>query len=184
MELSLCPSRCPHGAVPVSQQGPLGAVPVPQQPVIILQQLPAPLAPTAGPARGDLLELMMIQNSQMHQVVMHSLALAALTTFGLAPAPPAAQEMSVPLQGEEEEEAVVFHHHYITYPGPAPVLPWPVPARGQRAAVRHLGTEAAAEDGQIHAVPPPPPPSATGTVGPSISPASEYYDMVMVEEGL
>ncbi|NXG51436.1 PRR29 protein, partial [Psilopogon haemacephalus] len=153
---------------------PQGAVPVSQQPLIILQQLPGPLVPTAGPqpVRGDLLELMMIQNSQMHQVVMHSLAVAALASFGLAPAPPAAQVTSVPVQDEEEEEAVVFHHHYMPYPGPAPVLSWPAAAGGQRAAVHYLGTESAAEEGQILAVPPPPPPSATGTVGPSIPPAS------------
>ncbi|NXN14692.1 PRR29 protein, partial [Indicator maculatus] len=122
---------------------------------------------------ADLLELMMIQNSQMHQVVMNSLAVATLTSCGLRPAPAAAQVLAVPLQSQEEEEAVVFHHHYIPCPGPAPVLPWLVPAQGDRAAaVRYLGTGAAAEDGQSQAVPPPPPPSATGTVGPSVLPAA------------
>lgn len=57
------------------------------------------------------------------------------------------QAVAVPLQTEEEEETVVFHHHYVPYPGPAPILAWPVPAldRG-RAAVRHLGTGSLAED--------------------------------------
>ncbi|XP_054032595.1 proline-rich protein 29 [Dryobates pubescens] len=165
-----------------------GAVPVSQQPLIILQQLPGALPPPAGPSplRGaphslaDLLELMMIQSSQLQQVLMNSLAVAALTSCGLGPAPAAAQVLAVPVQSqEEEEEAVVFHHHYIPCPGPAPVLSWPVPAEGQRAAaVRYLDTGPAAEEGQLRAVPPPPPPSATGTVGPSIPPASEYYDVV------
>ncbi|XP_068023281.1 proline-rich protein 29 [Melanerpes formicivorus] len=161
--------RCPHGAVPVTPQ-----------PVVLLQQLPGALPPPAGPSplRGDLLELMMIQSSQLHQVVMNSLALAALTSCGLGPAPAAAQAMAVPVQSqEEEEEAVVFHHHYIPCPGPAPGLAWLVPAGGQRAAaVRYLDTEPAAEEGQLRAVPPPPPPSATGTVGPSTPP--EYYDVL------
>ncbi|NXT38680.1 PRR29 protein, partial [Pelecanoides urinatrix] len=121
---------------------------------------------------ADLIELMMIQNSQMHQVVMNSLAVSALTSFGFGPSPAAAQAMAVPLQTGEEEEAVVFHHHYIPYPSPAPILAWPVPARDEGlAAMRYLSTDSLAEDGEI-AVPPPPPPSATGTVGANVPPAS------------
>ncbi|NXN72137.1 PRR29 protein, partial [Himantopus himantopus] len=121
---------------------------------------------------ADLIKLMMIQNSQMHQVVMNSLALSALTSFGFGPSPAAAQAMVVPLQTGEEEEAVVFHHHYIPYPGPTPLLAWPVPVQDRgRAAMRYLGTSSLAEDGEV-AVPPPPPPSATGTVGANVPPAS------------
>ncbi|NXS76027.1 PRR29 protein, partial [Pandion haliaetus] len=162
----LQPERSPHEAVLV-----------PQQPVMILQQLPgtvAALAPVAGPPhiREDLIELMMIQNSQMHQVVMNSLAISALTSFGFGPSPAAAQAMAVPLQTGEKEEAVVFHHHYVPYSGPTPVLVWPVPAQDQGlAAVRYLGTGSLAEDGEV-AVPPPPPASATGTVGANVPPAS------------
>ncbi|NWU69473.1 PRR29 protein, partial [Pterocles burchelli] len=151
-----------------------GAVPVPQQPVMILQQLPGTVANPAGPrhVREDLIELMMIQNSQMHQVVMNSLAVSALTSFGFGPPPAAAQAMAMPLQTGEEEEAVVFHHHYIPYPSPAPVLAWPVPPQDRGpAAVRYLGTGSLAEDEEV-TVPPPPPPSATGTVGADVPPAS------------
>ncbi|XP_009333177.1 PREDICTED: proline-rich protein 29 [Pygoscelis adeliae] len=156
-------------------------MPVPQQPVMILQQFPrtvAALAPPAGPShiRGDLIELMMIQNSQMHQVVMNSLAVSALTSFGFGPSPAAAQAMAVPLQTGEEEEAVVFHHHYIPYPGPVVARPFREWGRGP-AAMRYLGTGSLAEDGEV-AVPPPPPPSTTETVGASVPPASEYYDVV------
>ncbi|KAM6399204.1 proline-rich protein 29 [Rhynochetos jubatus] len=120
---------------------------------------------------------MMIQNSQMHQVVMNSLAVSVLTSFGFGSSPAAAQVRVVPLQ-TEEEEAVVFHHHYIPYPSPALVMAWPVPARDRSpAAMRYLGTGSLAEDEEV-AVPPPPPPGTTGTVGPDIPPASEYYDMV------
>ncbi|KAM6042157.1 proline-rich protein 29 isoform 1-T1 [Chlamydotis macqueenii] len=173
----------PHGLQP--ERSPRGAVPVSQQPLMILQQLPGTLAPAAGPphVRGDLIELMMIQNSQIHQVVMNSLAVSALTSFGFGPSPAAAQAMAVPLQTEEEEEAVVFHHHYVPYPSPAPILAWPVPARDWGpAVVRYLGTGSLTEDGEVSAVPPPPPPSATGTVGVDVPPPLEYYDMV--EESL
>ncbi|NXE53738.1 PRR29 protein, partial [Casuarius casuarius] len=123
---------------------------------------------------ADLIELMMIQNSQMHQVVMNSLAVSALTSFGFGPSPPTAQMTAAPWQTDGEEEATVFHHHYVPYPSPAPVLAWPVPAPAQArgpAAVRYLGPVSAAEDGEV-AVPPPPPPSATGTVGANVPPAS------------
>ncbi|NXJ93179.1 PRR29 protein, partial [Corythaixoides concolor] len=159
------------------RQSPHGAVPVAQQPVMILQQLPgtvAALFPTTGPqhVQGDLIELMMIQNSQMHQVVMNSLAVSALTSFGFGPSPAAAQVMAMPSQTREEEEAVVFHHHYIPYPGPAPILAWPVLVQDRGpVAVRYLGMGSLAEDEEVP-VPPPPPPSATGTVGANVLPAS------------
>ncbi|NWH81250.1 PRR29 protein, partial [Piaya cayana] len=165
----------PHEIRP--QQSPHGAVLVPQQPVMILQQLPgtsAALAPAAGPphVREDLIELMMIQNSQMHQIIMNSLTMSALMSFGFGPSPAAAQVTAMPSQTGEEEETVVFHHHYIPYPGPAPLLVWPDPMQDRwPVAVRHLGTGSLAEDEEV-AVPPPPPPSATGTVGASVLPAS------------
>ncbi|NXS94566.1 PRR29 protein, partial [Jacana jacana] len=122
---------------------------------------------------ADLIELMMIQNFQMHQMVMNSLAVSALASFGFGPPQATAQAMAGALQTEEEEEAVVFHHHYIPYLGPTPALAWPVWMRDQGpAAVRYLGTGSSAEDGELPTVPPPPPPSATGTVGANVPPAS------------
>ncbi|XP_061875443.1 proline-rich protein 29 isoform X1 [Colius striatus] len=149
----------------------------PQQPLLILQQLPrtlvTPSPPSGAPQlQGDLIELMMIQSSQMHQVVMNSLAVSALMAFGFGPAPDAAQVM--PLETDEEEEAVVFHHHYLPYPRPAPLLAWAVPGQAEAP----LGTGWLPEDQEVSAVPPPPPPSATGTVGANVPPASEYYDVV------
>ncbi|XP_027761602.1 proline-rich protein 29-like [Empidonax traillii] len=165
----------PHRVSPIpSPPSSQLAVPVSQQPLMILQQLPGPgavLAPPARPppVRGDLIELMMIQNSQMHQVVMNGLAVSALTSFGFGPSAATAQALAMPWQTEEEEEeeeeAVVFHHHYIPYPGPVFI---PERDRGP-VAVRYLGS--LAED-EARAVPPPPPPSATGTVGPSVPPAA------------
>ncbi|NXG17228.1 PRR29 protein, partial [Grallaria varia] len=117
----------------------------------------------------DLIELMMIQNSQMHQVVMNSLVVSALMSFGLGPSPTSAQALAMPWQAEEEEEAVVFHHHYIPSPGPVSIPAWLDPMRDRGPAVRYLGSSA--ED-EVREVPPPPPPSATGTVGPDVPPAS------------
>ncbi|KAM6993730.1 proline-rich protein 29 isoform 2-T2 [Passerculus sandwichensis] len=107
------------------------------------------------------MELMMIQGSQMHQLLMHGLAMAALMPLGAGTAP--AQALAGPWQDEdeEEEEAVVFHHHY---------LPWTPP---RLPPVRFL--RCSPEEGR--AVPPPPPPSATGTVGPGVPPAEEFYTM-------
>ncbi|XP_066423111.1 proline-rich protein 29 isoform X2 [Molothrus aeneus] len=137
---------------------PPGAFPEPSRcPVLILQPLPAPGAAPAGPppARPGLMELMLIQGSQMHQLLMHGLAMAALMPRGAGTAP--AQVLAGPLQGEEEEEeAVVFHHHYVPWTPPCP------------APVRFLRSS----PGEGRAVPPPPPPSATSTVGPGVSPAA------------
>ncbi|XP_068068360.1 proline-rich protein 29 isoform X2 [Anomalospiza imberbis] len=147
---------------------PPGGVPESRPPVLILQQLPGPGAAPPGPppVRGDLMELMLIQTSQMHQLLMHGLAVAALMPLGAGPAPAPAQALAGPSQGEEEEEAVVFHHHYIPWPAPGP------------APVRFLRSS----PGDGRAVPPPPPPSATGTVGPGVPPAAEFYSVE--EQGL
>ncbi|KAM8795412.1 proline-rich protein 29 [Eudromia elegans] len=124
---------------------------------------------------------MMIQNSQMHQVVMNSLAVSALTSFGLGPSPSSAQMTAAPWHPDGEEEAEVFHYHYVPCLGAGALLSWPVPVAAQGpAAVRYLDRVPAFRDGEVSAVPPPPPPSATGTVGASVPPASEYYDL---EEG-
>ncbi|XP_059345313.1 proline-rich protein 29 [Ammospiza nelsoni] len=146
---------------PRAPGSPPGAFPEPSRcPVLILQPLPGPGAAPAGPppARPGLMELMVIQGSQMHQLVMHGLAMAALMPLGAGTAP--AQALAGPWQDEdeEEEEAVVFHHHY---------LPWTPP---RLPPVRFL--RCSPEEGR--AVPPPPPPSATGTVGPGVSPAEAW----------
>ncbi|XP_050790961.1 proline-rich protein 29 isoform X3 [Gopherus flavomarginatus] len=71
--------------------------PIPQQPMTIFQQIPGILSPFAQPVRPghvreDLIELMMIQNAQMHQMIMNNMTMAALASFGFSPAPAAAQQ--------------------------------------------------------------------------------------------
>ncbi|XP_032935099.1 proline-rich protein 29 isoform X2 [Catharus ustulatus] len=167
------PGDIPGAAEPPSGQGLFPREP--WRPSRLLRQLRSP-SHERGSARGppsrdlpcpaqDLMELMLIQTSQMHQLLMHGLAMAALMPLGVGPAPAPAQALAGPSQGEEEEEAVVFHHHYVPWPAPGPV-----PVRFLRSS-----------PGDEGAVPPPPPPSATGTVGPGVPPAAEFYSM---ERGL
>uniref|UniRef100_A0A4W5N8K8 DUF4587 domain-containing protein n=1 Tax=Hucho hucho TaxID=62062 RepID=A0A4W5N8K8_9TELE len=61
--------------------------PASQQPTTILQQLPAAMSsPTPsiqpGDVKQDLVELRMIQNAQMHQVIMNNMTMSALSSFG------------------------------------------------------------------------------------------------------
>ncbi|KAM8946443.1 proline-rich protein 29-like [Pelodytes ibericus] len=164
----------------------------PQQPTII-QQVPAEFIPPLshpirhGSAKEDLIELMMIQNAQMHQVIMSNMTMSAMSSFGYGatqPTPMPSQPcvVSVPV---EAEEPVVYHHHYDSYPVNYPTYPmYPTwqpqePTQRRVQTVRHLEMPPTtpAHLGDQRAVPPPPPLSATGTVGADVPPASEYYDM-------
>ncbi|XP_030044461.1 proline-rich protein 29 [Microcaecilia unicolor] len=165
--------------------------PIPQQPTTIFQQIPAAMTPLTQPvrpghAKEDLIELMMIQNAQMHQLIMNNMTISALSSFGYAPGPPAPQANIVPVHIEEDQPNVIYHHHYNPYPSTYSTFPsWqPQPQMmlpHKEPVVRHLSLDqpmpSTRHRGDQRAVPPPPPPSATGTVGADIPPASEYYDM-------
>uniref|UniRef100_A0AAY5JVP8 DUF4587 domain-containing protein n=1 Tax=Esox lucius TaxID=8010 RepID=A0AAY5JVP8_ESOLU len=73
----------------------------PQQPATILQQLPAqqPLiqqipppqifpAPRSGSIKEDMVELMLMQNAQMHQIIMHNMMLRAMPPMAQSPPNP------------------------------------------------------------------------------------------------
>ncbi|KAK6311568.1 hypothetical protein J4Q44_G00172320 [Coregonus suidteri] len=140
--------------------------PASQQPTTILQQLHAAMSsPTPsirpGHVKQDLVELMMIQNAQMHQVIMNNMTMSALSSFGYSQpqlhplSTPEASWSSVILQQQEEDPEVLVHHNTAE---PLELAPSP-----HRDTIRR-------------AVPPPPPPSATRTVGADVPPATEYYD--------
>uniref|UniRef100_A0A2K5EG57 Proline rich 29 n=1 Tax=Aotus nancymaae TaxID=37293 RepID=A0A2K5EG57_AOTNA len=171
---------------------PQSAAPTPW--VTVLQPLswavpPAPLQP--GRVKEDLLELMMLQNAQMHQLLLSRLVAGALQPGPASPCPQVYLEV---LQEEPEEEEemdmqekgpLVFHHHYLSYPTPSPsaLLPWPAPFFLAPACQPHMQDVSriqhwppASREREARAVPPPPPPSATGTVGADVPPASDYYD--------
>ncbi|XP_074116932.1 proline-rich protein 29 isoform X1 [Sminthopsis crassicaudata] len=153
--------------------------------VTILQSLPRVWVPPHQPGhiKEDLLSLMMLQNIQMHQLLMSRLTMSALDSKLLT-----SQVNMLSLQDEEgeeeEEETLVYHHHYLPWsaPAPVPLLPYPVPNPHQSWFPDVSESRILPRDSQLipsarRGVPPPPPPSATGTVGADVPPASDYYDV-------
>ncbi|KAF6117677.1 hypothetical protein HJG60_001793 [Phyllostomus discolor] len=137
---------------------------VPQPPATIIQQLPQqPLiaqipppqavpAQRSGSIKEDMVEMMLLQNAQMHQVIMQNLMLQALP-----PAAPGLQRAHpTVLRAERQKPPSVHHHHHYAPPtplqaGPAPGSPvaystWPMvvsatalpPAAGFLPTVRHV----------------------------------------------
>ncbi|XP_004697333.2 uncharacterized protein C21orf58 homolog [Echinops telfairi] len=158
---------------------------VPQPPATIIQQLPhQPLiaqipppqafpTPRSGSIKEDMVEMMLMQNAQMHQIIMQNMMLKALPPMvPTAPGPratalhPASQDPQwahpALLRAEKQRLASVHHHHH--YAPPAPLQPvstpgapvaypmWPsmvsatvLPqATGFQPTVRHMAGPAAA----------------------------------------
>ncbi|KAK2826425.1 hypothetical protein Q5P01_020639 [Channa striata] len=124
---------------------------LPQQPATIIQQLPQqqPLiaqipppqlynAPRSGSIKEDMVELMLMQNAQMHQVIMHNMMLKAMPPVNLSqPGGPSHYATHSTCLGQDCHPAnpiflrpdmkprgsdVHHHHHYGPTPG-APQLP-------------------------------------------------------------
>ncbi|XP_011926013.1 PREDICTED: proline-rich protein 29 [Cercocebus atys] len=127
---------------------PQSAVPTPW--VTVLQPLwwavpPAP--PQPGRVKEDLLELMMLQNAQMHQLLLSRLVAGALQPRPASPCPQIYLEVPQEEPEEEEEEMdvqeigpLVLHHHYLPYlmPSPGTLLPWRAPFFPAPACQPHL----------------------------------------------
>ncbi|XP_035873419.1 uncharacterized protein C21orf58 homolog isoform X2 [Phyllostomus discolor] len=153
---------------------------VPQPPATIIQQLPQqPLiaqipppqavpAQRSGSIKEDMVEMMLLQNAQMHQVIMQNLMLQALPPAApvssrgphatlLHPTPQGLQRAHpTVLRAERQKPPSVHHHHHYAPPtplqaGPAPGSPvaystWPMvvsatalpPAAGFLPTVRHV----------------------------------------------
>ncbi|XP_026772889.1 proline-rich protein 29 [Pangasianodon hypophthalmus] len=157
------------------------------QPVTLFQQLPSAMSPPAptlrpGHIREDLVELMMMQNAQMHQVIMNNMTMSALSSFGYMQAP---EHPGPPVTAEIDPE--VYHHHYpcppcVSYPVWVPMSMAPMQSHVPLQTIPSFHDpmnplyNVHTEHRDRKAVPPPPPPSATGTVGPDVPPAAEYYD--------
>ncbi|XP_029913145.1 proline-rich protein 29-like [Myripristis murdjan] len=161
----------------------------PQQPTTILQLLPATMMPPGaapsirpcGHVKEDLVEMMMIQNAQMHQVILNNMTMSALGSFGDSGPPPlpVATE-SVAIIHEEEEDPGVYHHYYqaatyLSYPAWFPP-PLPQPTLGYQDPAEALEPASLLSHRDRLAVPPPPPPGATRAAGADIPPAAGGFD--------
>uniref|UniRef100_A0A8C8JI28 DUF4587 domain-containing protein n=1 Tax=Oncorhynchus tshawytscha TaxID=74940 RepID=A0A8C8JI28_ONCTS len=114
---------------------------------------------------------MMIQNAQMHQVIMNNMTMSALSSFGYSQ-----PQLHPPFTSEEEEDPEVYHYQttpaYLAYPT------WLPPPQPHPSLVYHNTAEPLElapyphRDTIRRAVPPPPPPSATRTVGADVPPAT------------
>ncbi|XP_054433550.1 uncharacterized protein C21orf58 homolog [Pteronotus mesoamericanus] len=156
---------------------------VPQPPATIIQQLPQqPLiaqipppqafpAQRSGSIKEDMVEMLLLQNAQMHQVMMQNLMLQALPPTAPVSSrgpqatflhPTAQQAHPTVLRAERQKAPSVHHHHHYAPPAPlqavaAPGSPvaystWPAvvsatapaPAAGFLPTVRHVVAPSAA----------------------------------------
>ncbi|XP_060758401.1 proline-rich protein 29-like [Neoarius graeffei] len=156
------------------------------QPVTLFQQLPSAMSPPAplrpGHIKEDLVELMMMQNAQMHQVIMNNMTMSALSSFGYMQAP---EHPGPPVRVEVDPE--VYHHHYpcpscVSYPVwvPMPLSPMqshiPLQTIPSFQDPTYPPPNVHIEHRDRKAIPPTLPPSATGMAGPNIPPAAEYHE--------
>nr|XP_019572616.1 PREDICTED: uncharacterized protein C21orf58 homolog [Rhinolophus sinicus] len=125
------PSTAARGPV-LSPQLPPGSygttsqpLPAPELPLQVIQhQVPQP--PTTiiltAPPLSDMVEMLLLQAAQMHQVIMQSLMLQALPPSALAPSrgPPA-----VPRAEKRKPPSVHHHHHHYAPPAPLQAVPAP-----------------------------------------------------------
>nr|XP_014344931.1 PREDICTED: uncharacterized protein C21orf58 homolog isoform X2 [Latimeria chalumnae] len=127
---------------------------MPQQPATIIQQLPQQqplitqipplqaLPPIrSGSIKEDMVELMLMQNAQMHQIIMHNMMLKALPPVafsqpGALMGPPTTQQdvhvaSPVVLRSEKPRPSSVHHHHHYSSTGMQQTLPQaPLPPIG------------------------------------------------------
>ncbi|XP_072538985.1 uncharacterized protein C21orf58 homolog [Salminus brasiliensis] len=111
---------------------------IPQQPATIIQQLPQqqpliaqippplPAPSRSGSIKEDMVELMLMQNAQMHQIIMHNMMLKALPPMAFPQGGPGslhpAQENALKARGGG------IHHHHHYNPPPLPPIgfsAWP-----------------------------------------------------------
>nr|XP_046272418.1 proline-rich protein 29-like [Scatophagus argus] len=165
-------------------------LPAPQQPPTILQQLPATVMPPGsaasirpgGHVKQDLVELMMIQNAQMHQVIMNNMTMSALSSFGFC-CPPSGHMSQAPSDLRIIQETVadqeIYHHYYQ----PAPYVSCPAWFQCQTTQVYQDPNNPTSSLPNTDRPtvpppppPPPPPPSTSGPVGANVTPAAGKSD--------
>ncbi|XP_048859187.1 proline-rich protein 29-like isoform X2 [Brienomyrus brachyistius] len=155
--------------------------PAPQQPTTIFQQIqsavpyPSQLIRRAH-VKEDLVELMMIQNAQMHQVIMSNMTMSALSSFGYCQAPPATEPFAHPVTVEDESPEICHHYYqpvplclcpsWIAPPQPQPGIAYQACSDHQAPIITSL------RDRRAIPSPSPPTPRALWTEGPGIPPAA------------
>ncbi|XP_056314961.1 uncharacterized protein C21orf58 [Danio aesculapii] len=113
---------------------------IPQQPATIIQQLPqqqpliAQIPPpqtfpySSGSIKEDMVELMLMQNAQMHQIIMHNMMLKALPPMAMFPEGNPSQVTSLAshpgqeLYSTSRGGAVHHHHYYGSHEKPLPPI--------------------------------------------------------------
>ncbi|XP_030066537.1 uncharacterized protein C21orf58 homolog isoform X2 [Microcaecilia unicolor] len=126
---------------------------IPQQPATIIQQLPPqqplitqipppqPLPPIrSGSIKEDMVEMMLMQNAQMHQIIMQNMMLKALPPMAFSPSSNTnmhafqhVQQDSqfaapVVLKTEKNKPSSVHHHHHYMPPSGVPQASGPLPS--------------------------------------------------------
>uniref|UniRef100_U3KFU9 Chromosome 21 open reading frame 58 n=2 Tax=Ficedula albicollis TaxID=59894 RepID=U3KFU9_FICAL len=115
---------------------------MPAQPATIIQQLPHPspvitqippaqplAAPRPGSIKEDMVEMMLMQNAQMHQIMMQNMMLKALPPAmltqpgGASSALPQHTQQDLPVRAARLKAPVVHHHHHYPPPGLLPEPP-------------------------------------------------------------
>uniref|UniRef100_M3XQI9 DUF4587 domain-containing protein n=1 Tax=Mustela putorius furo TaxID=9669 RepID=M3XQI9_MUSPF len=97
---------------------------LPQQP-LIAQTPPLQAFPTqrSGSIKEDMVEMMLMQNAQMHQILMQNLMLQALpAAFPPSRGPPAAPPHPIP---QRQKPPSVHHHHHYAPTAPLQAIPAP-----------------------------------------------------------
>ncbi|XP_037685874.1 uncharacterized protein C21orf58 homolog isoform X4 [Choloepus didactylus] len=141
---------------------------VPQPPATIIQQLPQqPLitqipppqvvpSHRSGSIKEDMVEMMLMQNAQMHQVILQNMMLRALPTAVLpGPGPPASSlhpslQWAPVLPRAEKRRAPSVHHHHHYAPAAAPGSP--VGYAAFQPAVRHVAALGARSEAPLDGV--------------------------------
>ncbi|XP_066221994.1 uncharacterized protein C21orf58 homolog isoform X2 [Saccopteryx leptura] len=139
------PGNYPTASLPASQLPRVIQHLVPQPPATIIQQLPQqPLitqipppqafpAQRSGSIKEDIVEMLLLQNAQMHQVIMQNMMLQALPpTAPLSSRGPQAtlrhpnpQTYPIVLRAERQKPLSVHHHHHYAPPAPLQAVPTP-----------------------------------------------------------
>ncbi|XP_066468227.1 uncharacterized protein C21orf58 homolog [Tiliqua scincoides] len=135
------PGNVYEAPLPLPEQPRIIQQTLPQQPATIIQQIPQhpPLitqipppqpfpVPRSGSIKEDMVEMMLMQNAQMHQIIMQNMMLKSLPAYSPANGPGVpmlqhGQQVTAPvvLKTEKSRPSTVHHHHYT--PASLPAIP-------------------------------------------------------------